>query len=154
MQILSFYAESKLQKFLLTHANAAVRVICVEPAGTDMQACLPAGSLVEHVDDVLAPEYPKKHFTSNHARKIADYVLKACVDQVEFLIMYSTGNALCLNGILKAIYKMFGEDLKAAAIMNFNALCYTRQLEHLERLYRNTDICLMYAAGGDIDLNS
>ena len=42
---------------------------------------------------------------------------------------------------------MFGKDKKAAAIMEVKALCYTKQLEHLDRLYRNADICLMQAAG-------
>ena len=124
-----------------------MRVLYVEPTGKNIPSYLPEGALTVCVDDILEAEYPKKHFTANHARKIAEYLLKACIDEVEFFIIYSTGNPYCLNGILKAIYKMFGKDKKAAAIMEFNALCYTKQLEHLDRLYRNADICLMQAAG-------
>lgn len=147
MQLHTFYEGRGLQSFLQTHANATMRVLCVEPTGKDIPSYLPEDTLTVCVDDILEAEYPRKHFTANHARKIAEYLLKACIDEVEFFIIYSAGNPYCLNGILKAIYKMFGEDKKAAAIMEFNALCYTKQLEHLDRLYRNADICLMHAAG-------
>lgn len=146
-QLHTFYEERGFLEFLQTHANATMRVLYVEPTGKNIPSYLPEGALTVCVDDILEAEYPKKHFTANHARKIAEYLLKACIDEVEFFIIYSTGNPYCLNGILKAIYKMFGKDKKAAAIMEFNALCYTKQLEHLDRLYRNADICLMQAAG-------
>lgn len=147
MQLHTFCEERGFLGFLQTHANATMRVLYVEPTGKNIPSYLPEGALTVCVDDILEAEYPKKHFTANHARKIAEYLLKACIDEVEFFIIYSTGNPYCLNGILKAIYKMFGKDKKAAAIMEFNALCYTKQLEHLDRLYRNADICLMQAAG-------
>lgn len=147
MQLHTFYEERRFLEFLQTHANATMRVLYVEPTGKNIPSYLPEGALTVCVDDILEEEYPKKHFTANHARKIAEYLLKACIDEVEFFIIYSTGNPYCLNGILKAIYKIFGKDKKAAAIMEFNALCYTKQLEHLDRLYRNADICLMQAAG-------
>ena len=144
MQLHTFYEERGFLEFLQTHANATMRVLYVEPTGKNIPSYLPEGALTVCVDDILEAEYPKKHFTANHARKIAEYLLKACIDDVEFFIIYSTGNPYCLNGILKAIYKMFGKDKKAAAIMEFNVLCYTKQLEHLDR---NADICLMQAAG-------
>lgn len=147
MQLHAFYEERGFLEFLQTHANATMRVLYVEPTGKNIPSYLPEGALTVCVDDILEVEYPKKHFTANHARKVAEYLLKACIDEVEFFIIYSTGNPYCLSGILKAIYKMFGKDKKAAAIMEFNALCYTKQLEHLDRLYRNADICLMQAAG-------
>lgn len=112
MQLHTFCEERGFLGFLQTHANATMRVLYVEPTGKNIPSYLPEGALTVCVDDILEAEYPKKHFTANHARKIAEYLLKACIDEVEFFIIYSTGNPYCLNGILKAIYKMFGKDKK------------------------------------------
>lgn len=59
MQLHTFYEERGLQSFLQTHANATMRVLCVEPTGKDIPSYLPEDTLTVCVDDILEAEYPR-----------------------------------------------------------------------------------------------
>lgn len=95
-------------------------------------------------EDIELPEYKHIHFTRNHAEYIADLVMRACIDAVDyFMILSDCGNNRA-NGIAKAICETFGIDHDITA---YNEHCYSLQLLILQRMYRNIDICLCQTTG-------